>query len=295
MSPRNKGLGRGLDALLSASEALQDGHSSTAHGDELRKVALSDIQPGRHQPRRSMDEQTIEEMAQSIKRSGLVQPILLRPIAQQQGQAKEGAAHYEIVAGERRWRAAHKAGLTEIASIVRELSDESAAIAALVENIQREDLNPLDEAQALDGLNNKLKLTHQQIADATGKSRAAVTNSIRLLSLCAPVQAMLADGSLSMGHARALLALPAAEQAGLARMVVARQLSVRQTEALMRANKKPPPSPASQDPDTRRLQTQLAERIGARAAIVAGKNGSGRLVIHYRTLEQLESILARIR
>ena len=292
MSPRKKGLGRGLDALLSASEVVQDGHSSAVRGDELRKIALTDIQPGRHQPRRSMDEQAIEDMARSLRRSGLVQPILLRPLAQRDG---EGAAQYEIVAGERRWRAAQKAGMTEIASIVRELSDESTAIAALVENIQREDLNPLDEAQALDGLGNKLKLTHQQIADATGKSRAAVTNSIRLLSLCKPVQTMLADGDLSMGHARALLALPAAEQAQLARMVVARQLSVRQTEALMRGNKKPDRPPPEQDPDTRRLQTQLAERIGARTAIVAGKSGSGKLVIHYKSLEQLDGILARIR
>jgi ParB family transcriptional regulator, chromosome partitioning protein len=283
---RPKGLGRGLDALLSGSDEAAPANES------LQTLATDRLRPGKYQPRTRMDATSLTELADSIREQGVVQPILVRPV---------DGGRFEIVAGERRWRAAQQAGLREIPAIVRNIPDQSALALALIENIQREDLNPLEEAHGLQRLIEEFGLTHDAAAKAVGRSRSAVTNMLRLTSLAKPVQEYLYDGKLEMGHARALLGLPIAQQGGAAARVVEQALSVRETERLVqqlqapvrragRAGTRP-----RHDPDTARLENELAERLGAPVHIEAGRKGAGRVVIRYSSLEQLEGILARVK
>jgi ParB family chromosome partitioning protein len=281
---RPKGLGRGLDALLSGNDEAAPG------GESLQMLAIDRVQPGRYQPRTKMDAASLAELAESIREQGVMQPILVRPV---------DGARFEIIAGERRWRAAGQAGLREVPALVRSVPDHAALALALVENIQREDLNPLEEAQGLARLVEEFKLTHDAVAKAIGRSRSAVTNLLRLTSLAPPVQEYLLAGSLEMGHARALLALPAAQQAGAAARVVNGSLSVRETERLVHGLLNPAKRAArrgkpSYDADTARLENDLAEKLGAVVHIEPGRKGAGRVVIRYSTLEQLDGIDARL-
>ena len=280
---RRRGLGRGLDALLSGTAAVH-----AAAGDrELRDLPLDLIRRNRFQPRRLMDPQALEELAQSIRARGVVQPVVVRP---------GGDGHsFELVAGERRWRAAQMAELHVIPAVIRELSDEAALGVALIENIQRQDLNPIEESLAIKRLIDDFDLTHQEAGDAVGRSRAAVSNLLRLLDLREDVRRRLETGELGMGHARALLPLEGEVQSRAAAEVVARDLSARETEALVRRLSAPPKEPAPPDPDVRRLESDLSERLGAAVAIRHGARGAGRLVIRYTSLDELDGILARIR
>jgi len=286
---KKRGLGRGLDALLGASSDTQgDVGAPTA---SLGEIAIDEIHPGQYQPRRNIRDEGIAELAASIRAQGVMQPIVLRHRA---------IGGYEIIAGERRWRAAQLAGLERIPAVVKDVSDERAVAMALIENIQREDLNPLEEALALQRLSEEFHLTQQQAADAVGKSRVAVTNLLRLLNLAPPVREMLAAGELEMGHARALLSLSALEQEQAARAVVARGLSVRQTEALVRQKIRPTPltpiaAARRKDPDTERLEVELSERVGAPVSINFDGKSNGTLVIRYSTLDELEGILTHIK
>ena len=287
MSNRRKGLGRGLDALLGESS---DAGAATA-ADDLRELPLDQLEGGRYQPRREFDPAALQALAQSIRTQGVVQPIVVRGLAQ--------TDRYEIIAGERRWPAAQRAGLATIPAIIRDVSDEMAVAVALIENIQREDLNPLEEAQALHRLTGEFGMTHQAIAEAVGRSRVGVSNLLRLLELAPEVKAYISEGALEMGHARALLALDATAQAAAAEQVVSRGLTVRQTEALVRqrlagetAESGEPPRP---DPNIRRLQDDLADRLGANVRIEQGQKGKGRLVIRYNSLDELDGILEHIR
>jgi ParB family chromosome partitioning protein len=281
---RPKGLGRGLDALLMRS----DDASAT---ESLQMLSLDRIRPGRYQPRTRMDDASLDELAQSIREQGIMQPILVRPV---------DGARFEIIAGERRWRAAQRAGLAEIPAQVRAVPDQAALAMALIENIQREDLNPLEEAQGLDRLIAEFGLTHDAAAKAVGRSRSAVTNLLRLRELAKPVQAYLMGGQLDMGHARALLALPAGQQTAAAARVVAQGLSVRETERLAHQFAHPGRRQARRgtraaDPDLARLQEELAETLGAKVTIETQAGGAGKLVIRYSSLDQLDGILARLR
>lgn len=280
---RRRGLGRGLDALLSGTAAVH-----AAAGDrELRELPLDLIRRNRFQPRRLMDPQALEELAQSIRARGVVQPVVVRP---------GGDGHsFELVAGERRWRAAQMADLDVIPAVIRELSDEAALGVALVENIQRQDLNPIEESLAIRRLIDDFELTHQEAGDAVGRSRVAVSNLLRLLDLREDVRRRLEAGELGMGHARALLSLQGEAQSRAAAEVVARDLSARETEALVRRLSAPPKEATPPDPDVRRLESDLSERLGAAVAIRHGARGSGRLVIRYTSLDELDGILARIR
>lgn len=297
-----KRLGRGLDALLSAERSTRqpvptDDPSAASSGSEpavpggaLDTIAVGDVVRSRYQPRQAFDEESLAELAASIRAQGLMQPVVVRP---------RPHGGYELIAGERRWRAAQLAGLTRIPAVVRDVSDEQASAMALIENIQREDLNPLEEAQALERLKDEFGLTQQQVADAVGKSRVAVTNLLRLLNLSAPVRQMLLDGALEMGHARALLPLSALDQERLARVVAAKQLSVRSTEALVRSRQQPAREknrPAAKDPDTARLERELSDRVGAPVSIQMDAAGrGGRLVITYSSLEELDGVLAHLK
>ena len=280
---RRRGLGRGIDALLSGTAAVH-----AAAGDrELRELPLDLIRRNRFQPRRLMDPQALEELARSIRARGVVQPVVVRP---------GGDGHsFELVAGERRWRAAQMAELDVIPAVIRELSDEAALGVALIENIQRQDLNPIEESLAIRRLIDDFDLTHQEAGDAVGRSRAAVSNLLRLLELREDVRRRLETGELGMGHARALLSLEGEAQSRAAAEVVARDLSARETEALVRRLSAPPKEPTPPDPDVRRLESDLSERLGAAVAIRHGARGSGRLVIRYTSLDELDGILARIR
>lgn len=286
-------MGRGLDALLSAGASGGNQENTAGSGPaDLSELPVERISRGRYQPRREFSQESLEELAASIRAQGLMQPVVVRPRPQ---------GGYELIAGERRWRAAQLAGLTTIPAVVKDVSDEQASAMALIENIQREDLNPLEEAMALQRLKDEFSLTQQQVADAVGKSRVAVTNLLRLLNLAPPVRDLLQTGALEMGHARALLSLGPLDQERLAIQVVHRQLSVRQTEALVRqhlqgaARPAPVRSPVHADPDVRRLEQELSERIGAPVSIHQGGSGSGRLVIGYSTLEELDGILRHLR
>ena len=289
MAVKKRGLGRGLDALLGSNSvaSIQEQLSSSSQ-NELHQLPLEVIQRGKYQPRRDMDPQSLEELAQSIKAQGVMQPIVVRPIANNR---------YEIIAGERRWRASQQAGLDKIPALVRDIPDETAIALALIENIQREDLNPIEEAIALQRLQQEFALTQQQVAEAVGKSRTSVTNLLRLISLPEDVKIMLAHGDLEMGHARALLGLPVEQQLEGARHIVARGLSVRQAEALVRqwlneqGNK---PVKQTNDPDIKRLEQKLAERIGSPVAIKHNKKGKGELVIRYSSLDELQGVLKHI-
>ncbi len=279
-------LGRGLDALL--APALE---SSAANGsDELRELAVDSLQRGRYQPRTHMDPAALEELSNSIRAQGVVQPIVVRALP---------AGNYEIVAGERRWRAAQMAGLATIPAVVRRIPDEAAIAIALIENIQRENLNPIEEAGALQRLIDEFGMTHQQTAEAVGRSRAAVTNLLRLLTLPSDVRELLETGKMDMGHARALLALGSAHQSEAAHTVVAKGLSVRETETLVRRMMEAKPATGRNtprvDPDVRALTEQLADKLGARVAIMSGSGGRGRLVIEFNSSDELEGILARIK
>tara|TARA_Y100001951_G_scaffold9789_2_gene6254 strand:+ start:3137 stop:4006 length:870 start_codon:yes stop_codon:yes gene_type:complete len=289
MAAKKRGLGRGLDALLGGNtvSALQE-EAAQVDTRELQYVPLELIQRGKYQPRRDMDQTALEELAASIRAQGVMQPIVLRPI---------GDGRFEIVAGERRWRASQLAGQDKIPAMVRELADEAAIAMALIENIQREDLNPIEEAVALQRLQQEFELTQQQVADAVGKSRVTITNLLRLIALPDEIKTLLSHGDLEMGHARALLGLPLEQQVEAARHVVARGLTVRQTEALVRQwlSAKPAPAKAKPDPDISRLEQRLAERLGSPVQIKHGAKGKGQLVIRYSSLDELQGVLAHIR
>ena len=282
MNGRRKSLGKGLDALL--PKALED---PPAPRDGLSTLAVDTVYRSPHQPRRRINEEGIEELAASIRSQGLLEPIIVRPRA-------EGG--YEIVAGERRWRAAQRAGLDSIPALIREIDDRQAMAIALIENIQREDLNALEEAAAFERLQAEYGMTHEEIADAVGRTRPAVSNLLRLLTLAPGVQRMIDGGELEMGHARALLGLPVEEQVAAGRDVVRRSLSVRQTEALvkrLRRGETSGPEPGT-DPDTRRLERSTSDHLGAPVTITTNNKGRGRIVIRYSSLDELDGILARM-
>lgn len=291
MAVKKRGLGRGLDALLGQAAPVAQDSAGKQVADEnlLHEVELDSIVPGKYQPRRDMDQQALEELAQSIKAQGIMQPIVLRSI---------GQGRYEIIAGERRWRAARLAGLSHIQSIIREVPDEAAIAMALIENIQREDLNPVEEALALQRLQQEYELTQQQVAEVVGKSRASVANLIRLLQLPEQVKTLVAHGDIEMGHARALLSLEPEQQLELAQQVAANGMTVRQTEARVRALQDKTPQSAKkqavQDPDIGRLERKLAERLGAAVNIRHAQSGKGKLVISYGSLEELQGVLEKM-
>ncbi len=293
---KKRGLGgnRGLDALLGTVRKVQQEATQTtvskAPVNELRQLPVEWLERGRYQPRREMDPEALQELADSISAQGMLQPIVARA---------QGEQRFEIIAGERRWRAAQLAKLDTVPVWVREISDEAAIALALIENIQREDLNPLEEALAMQRFADEFDLTHQQVADAVGKSRAAVSNLMRLLALQDEAKRLLENGDIDMGHARALLALPANQQGSAARQVVARGLSVRQTESLVRqllAEKSADQKKTDQlDPNVRQLQTNLSERLGAAVQIDCNARGKGRIVIAYNSLDELDGILEHIK
>jgi len=288
------GLGRGLEALLGSAVVPAVGGTTaektgSAQDGDLRNLPVDIIQRGKYQPRIDMHPDTLEELADSIRAQGVVQPIVVRPI---------GPNRYEIIAGERRWRASQMAGLHEIPAVIREVPDNAAIAMALIENIQREQLNPMEEARALQRLIDEFELTHQQAAEAVGRSRVAVSNLLRLLSLNDDVKRLLENGDLEMGHARALLALDGARQSEAARSVTAKGLSVRETERLVKHLLEGPaakPAPKAVDPDVRRLEQDLGQKLGAQVAIQQAGKGKGKLVIQYNSLDELDGILAHIR
>ncbi|PTD95788.1 ParB/RepB/Spo0J family partition protein [Pseudothauera lacus] len=284
--PKLKGLGRGLDALLAANR------DEDAEQGELQTLRAELLQPGKYQPRTRMDPGSLEELAASIKAQGVMQPILVRPLA-----PLDGAPRYEIIAGERRWRASRIAGLDEVPCLVREIPDEAALAMSLIENIQREDLNPLEEAGGIQRLIDEFGMTHQQAADAVGRSRPAASNLLRLLNLASPVQELLMAGDIDMGHARALLPLDGANQIQLANQVAARGLSVRDTERLVQQTLDPRKHKAAPAPDRDllRLEEELADLLGATVKIRANRKGAGELGIRFGTLDQLDGLLARLR
>ena len=282
-----KGLGRGLDALLSGNEEAKT-------GDVLMTLAIDALKPGRFQPRTRMNSTALQELADSIKAQGVMQPVLVR--------RPERDGRHEIIAGERRWRAAMMAGLRELPALVRDVPDQAAAALSLIENIQREDLNPLEEAQGFQRLIDDFKLTHDQVSQAVGRSRSAVTNLLRLMQLAKPVQDLLSEGAIDMGHARALLSLAADRQVMLAKRVALEGLSVRDTERLVQEGGRAPQKPTGKrkpqavtDPDIKRLETDLADKLGATVRIQPKKKGAGRIVIDYGSLDQLDGILARLK
>jgi ParB family chromosome partitioning protein len=279
-----KGLGRGLDALLAGNE--------TQNKEQQRSLPVGNLQPGKYQPRTQMDRASLEELAASIRVQGLMQPILVRPVGE-----KPGDDRFEIIAGERRWRAAQIAGLTEVPTLIRDIPDESALAMALIENIQRENLNPLEEALGLQRLIDEFSMTHQQAADAVGRSRPAASNLLRLLQLAAPVQELLMRGEIDMGHARALLPLSGVLQIQLAQRVVQKGLSVRDTERLVQHALRPPREFEAKklDRDVVRLQNELADLLGAQVEIRTNKKGAGKVQIEFGDLDQLEGILQRLR
>ncbi len=303
MATKKRGLGRGLDALLGASTAGADkaeDASGSAIGEsadqsahqkvDLREVPIDLIRRGKYQPRRDMDPDALQELADSIKAQGVMQPIVIRPVAENR---------YEIIAGERRWRATQLAGLDVIPAQIREVPDDAAIAMALIENIQREDLNPVEEAIALQRLQQEFELTQQQVADAVGKSRSTITNLLRLMTLRDDVRTLLEHGDIEMGHARALLGLPGDEQSAAAQTVLSKALSVRQTEALVRTlvdAKSRPAKPADRmDPNVRKLQDDLAEKLGAKVQIQHAASGKGKLILSYSSLDELDGILEHIK
>ena len=285
---RGLGLGRGLDALLGGGDEAAPAVFE-AEG-ELRTLGVGLIQPGKYQPRLHIDPDRLEELAASIKAQGLIQPIVVRAI---------GQGRYELIAGERRWRAAQKAGLEEIPALVKEVPDQAVVAMALIENIQREDLSPLEEAQALARLIDEFELTHQQTADAVGRSRAAVSNLLRLLDLPAEIKRLLDERKLDMGHARALATLPEARATALALEAAEQGWSVRELEEAARRAEAPPKGkakkPGPRDPNIAALERELAEKLATRVNVAHARSGRGKLVIHYHSLDELDGILERIR
>jgi ParB family chromosome partitioning protein len=286
MSVKKRGLGRGLDALLGGSSE----RSSSGEPERLRELPIESLQPGKYQPRSHMDAERLQELADSIRAQGLIQPIIVRPLARDR---------YEIIAGERRWRAAQLASLREVPCVVRESDDHAALAMALIENIQREDLNPLEEATALQRLIDEFRLTHQQTAEAVGRSRAAVSNLLRLLELPEAIRKLVEARRIEMGHARALLTLPPSQAENLARQAAEEQWSVREIErrvqALQRGEASPPPAPKKPDPDIQNLERELADLLNAKVAVQHGRGGRGKLVVQYFSLDELEGILEKIR
>jgi len=284
---KKKRLGRGLGSLIGNIDEVASTHDAD-RADGLIELDIDRIQRGRYQPRQVFEPEALQELADSIRAQGIVQPIVVRP---------EGN-HFELVAGERRWRAAQLAGLQKVPALVRELDARSAAAIALIENIQREDLNPLEEAQAFLRLIEEFDLTHQQVAESVGRSRAAVSNLIRLLDLAEPVKQQVNKGLLDMGHARALLALIRHDQVEVAKLVINRGLSVRETEQLVKktlaAQDKTRAKPAALDPDIKRLEGKISEKLGAGVKIKPGKKGSGQLVISFHSSAELEGILQHL-
>lgn len=284
---KKRGLGKSLDALLAytSTEPSNVVDSETTFRDTLCNLPVDQVSRGKYQPRKNMDPQALQELADSIKAQGIIQPLIVRPVGDQ----------YEIIAGERRWRAAQMAGLTEVPVVIRQIPDEAAIAIALIENIQRENLNPIEEASAFQRLIDEFGMTHQLVAEAVGKSRTTVTNLLRLLVLPEDVKDMLIRGQLEMGHARTLVALPEATQLEVAQTIVAKGLSVRETENLVR-HIQTPQSKKSQkpiDPDITRLQDNLSKQLRMRVAIQCNTKGKGKLVIHYRNLNELDQLLAQ--
>jgi ParB family chromosome partitioning protein len=291
MAKKRPALGKGVGALLSGG--LDDVLASTKSGskakEELRDLPVDLLQRGRYQPRTHMEQSALDDLAKSIKVQGIIQPIVVRALSKDK---------YEIIAGERRWRAAQLAGLDKVPAVIRNIPDEAAIAVALIENIQRENLNPIEEAMALQRLATEFDLTHERVADSVGRSRAAVTNLLRLLSLNPNVRELLEDGTLDMGHGRALLALEGNAQSRAAREVVKKGLSVRETEQLVRRmlDKKPrKKKSASVDADTRLLQEQLSDKLGASVKLQHSAKGSGKLIIEYHNNDELQGILSHIR
>jgi ParB family chromosome partitioning protein len=278
--PKQKGLGRGLDALLAANNAPET--------QRQESLPVASLQPGKYQPRTRMDPGSLEELAASIKAQGLIQPISVRPIA---------AGRFEIIAGERRWRAAQIAGLAEVPVLIRDIPDDAALAMSLIENIQREDLNPLEEAAGIQRLIDEFTMTHQQAADAVGRSRSAASNLLRLLQLAKPAQDMLMAGDIEMGHARALLPLSKGEQGRIAALVADKGYSVRETERMVARELNPPAKKAADrkpDRDLLRLEEELSDRLGATVKISANRKGGGSLSIRFGSLDQLDGLLARL-
>lgn len=292
---RGLGGGRGLNALLSNVKQAQEAVAAVEEGKppvdgQLKNLPVDLLQRGRYQPRRDFEPAALQELADSIKTQGVMQPIVVRAV---------GENRYEIIAGERRWRATQLAGLDTIPAIIREIEDKTAIAMAMIENIQRENLNPMEEAMGLQRFADEFQLTHQQVADAVGKSRATVTNLLRLMALNAEAKSLLEHGDLEMGHAKALLGLPENMQGKAAKTVVARGLSVRQTEALVRGllaqKDSSTETDKTLDPNVRKLQDEIAEKVGAPVQIEYNAKGKGRLVINYNSLDELDGILAHIR
>lgn len=286
MSVKKRGLGRGLDALLTSNKASNSA-ASTPSSSELQQLPVEFLIPGKYQPRKDMSQEALEDLASSIRAQGIIQPIVVRPI---------GNGKFEIIAGERRWRASQLAKLAEVPCIVKDVPDEAAVAIALIENIQREDLNAMEEAVALERLLIEFSLTHQQVADAVGKSRASVTNLLRLNQLNDDVKLLLEHGDIEMGHARALLALKEFEQSDAARLVAAKQLTVRETENLVRRILEPKPIAPEKprDPDVIALEQRLSERFAAPVQISYNNKGKGKLEIAYSSLDELDGIINKL-
>jgi ParB family chromosome partitioning protein len=278
--PKQKGLGRGLDALLAAN--------NTPDAQRQDMLAVGALQPGKYQPRTRMDPGSLEELAASIKAQGLIQPISVRPV---------DSGRFEIIAGERRWRAAQIAGLVEVPVLIRDIPDDAALAMSLIENIQREDLNPLEEAAGIQRLIDEFEMTHQQAADAVGRSRSAASNLLRLLQLAKPAQDMLMAGDIEMGHARSLLPLSKSEQGRIAALVADKGYSVRETERLVARELNPPAKRGRDkkpDRDLLRLEEELSDRLGATVKISANRKGGGSLTIRFGSLDQLDGLLSRL-
>ena len=302
---KKRGLGKGLEALLGSGASqlkdtavpvnketnTQQATELTPSNNEFQRIAVDVIQRGRYQPRTTFDQDALQELADSIKAQGVVQPIVVRPLSGKAG-------HYELVAGERRWRATQLAGLHEIPAIIRDISDQETMAIGLIENIQRQELNPVEEAKALVRLVEEFGLTHQEAADAVGRSRVSVSNLLRLLTLEVAVRKMLENGQIEMGHARAILGLESKLQLQAAKEVAKKGLSVRETEQLVRKLKSPAtdkPEKATLDPDTRHLQESLSEKLGAKVVFQLGNNGKGKMLIHYNSIDELDGILEHIK
>ena len=288
MSLKKRGLGRGLDALLTTGKPASAAESQVeSRQSELQNLPIEWLQPGKYQPRKDMSQDALEELASSIRAQGVIQPIVVRPV---------GTDRYEIIAGERRWRASQLAGLAEVPCMLKDVPDEAAVAIALIENIQREDLNAMEEAVALQRLLSEFELTHQQVADAVGKSRTTVTNLLRLNLLADEVKTLLEHGDIEMGHARAILALPAEQQPDTGRVIAAKQLTVREAESLVRRLLEPVPvkENKAKDPDVAALESKLSERFGAPVSISYNRKGKGELVINYSSLPELDGILHKL-
>jgi ParB family transcriptional regulator, chromosome partitioning protein len=288
---KRRGLGRGLDALLTkpaddSAENAGDKSEPTSKNAELQNLPIEQLHPGKYQPRKDMSAEALDDLSNSIKSQGIIQPIVVRPVSEHS---------YEIIAGERRWRAAQLAELDLVPCLIKHVPDEAAVAIALIENIQREDLNAMEEAIALERLLIEFELTHQEVADAVGKSRTAVTNLLRLNNLNSEVKTLLEHGDIEMGHARALLALDNDIQTNTARVVVAKELNVRETEALIKKVQQPAKEVVEKpvDPNTKALEQNLSEKLGSNVSISHNKKGKGKLVISYSDLSELDGIVSR--